>query len=77
MLLETEVFTKIVFASHGVIDNFRRCALEYDLAIVDETGAVNDRQGFTHRVVGDQDRKTVLVAQIANNALDVFDLKIC
>ena len=38
------------------------------MTVMDEKGAIDDRQSFAHRVVGDQDGKSILIAKFFDDA---------
>jgi hypothetical protein len=42
-LLEPEIFSQVVFARNGIVDDFIRCPLQNDSTIVDQAGAIDDR----------------------------------
>ncbi len=54
-LLHFEILTEVIFPCDGIIDKFVGCAFEDDASVVDQKGAVGDGEGFTNRVIRDED----------------------
>src|SRR3569833_2078240 len=67
-----ERFAQIDAARFGIRSDGFGLALDHHAAIVDQVGAVDQRQRFAHRVIGDQNANAA-AGELADQALDLAD----
>src|SRR5256885_16930242 len=68
--LEGELLAEVDFSGYRISGDLAGRARHENLALVQDVGAIGDRERLTHVVVGDQDADAP-VAQAADDLLDV------
>src|SRR5207244_8966134 len=70
--LQGELFAEIDFSGYWIAGDLAGRARHEDLSVVQDIGAIGDREGFTYVVIGDQDADAP-VAQASDDLLDIDD----